>query len=558
MSCSTWNDKKDMKMKNKYSVLGNLVDIYKNEIRGVEIFIEEHAIIDIVDKEDVPDVFIMPGLVDSHVHIESSMLVPSNFAELVLAQGTLGVVADPHEIANVLGEIGVDFMIDDAAKVPLEIRFSVPSCVPATDFESSGFILDSNKVSSLLARTEVVALGEVMNYNAVINSETEMLLKINAALDMGKRVDGHAPCLSGGDLNAYVEKGISTDHECSTIEEALEKISLGMSIQIREGSAAKNFDALCSLIDSHPEKVLLCTDDAHPDDISENGHINKLLKRGVKKGLNLFNLVRAASTNAVNHYGLDLGLLKKGDLADFIIVEDLMDFKLLEAFRKGERVFYDGKVRFSHSSSIILNNFSRDKINITDLQVERKGDNMRVIDVSDGELLTKLSSVNIHEQKGIFVPYVGGDILKVVVLSRYSNAKPSVAFIRGFGFEKGAIAESIAHDSHNIISVGTNDNDILNAINLLIENKGGLVATDKEESKSVKLELAGLMTNKKPCDLISEYTSLMNFTKTFNSSFESPFLSLAFMSLLVIPDIKISDKGLFDVNELEFVDLFLD
>lgn len=545
-------------MKEKYSIQGNLVDVYNKEIRGVEIFIQHGRISSIVDKANVPGVFIMPGLVDSHVHIESSMLVPSSFAELIVAQGTLAVVADPHEIANVLGEIGVDFMIDNAAKVPLEMRFSVPSCVPATEFETSGFVLDSNKVISLLARNEVVALGEVMNYNAVLNDDEQMIAKINSALEMGKKVDGHAPGLSGDDLYNYVSKGISTDHECSNIDEALAKIELGMHIQIREGSAAKNFDSLYSLIDSHTDMILLCTDDAHPDDIAAKGHINNLLRRGVAKGLNLFNLLKVASHNAVNHYGLDLGLLKVNDSADFIVVDNLKDFKTEHAYIKGELVFTQGKAQFSYSSSISLNNFSREKILLSDINVLAEGNKMRVIEAVDGDLLTGVSYVEPKVLDGFVVSDIDADVLKIVVLSRYSNTKPTVGFIRGFGFKQGAIAESIAHDSHNIIAIGTNDADIVNAVNILIGNKGGMTASLNGIVKSVELELAGLMTHKKPADLIRQYSALLRFTNTFGSSFESPFLSLSFMSLLVIPSLKISDKGLFDVNELKFVNLFLD
>ncbi|WP_461641208.1 adenine deaminase [Labilibaculum euxinus] len=541
---------------NRFSISGKVVDVVSREIINAEVYVEEGRITSISKRDSVPDQYILPGLVDAHMHIESTLLIPSRFASLVVQFGTLGLVTDPHEIANVLGEIGVDFMINDAGKVPLEIRFGVPSCVPATKHETSGFVLDSNIVESLLKREEVVCLAEVMDFVGVVEDDLEVLKKIVACKNLGKKIDGHAPGLKGKDLKKYVASGISADHECSTLEEALEKISLGMMIQIREGSAAKDFEALYSLLETHPDRIMLCTDDLHPDDLIENGHINFLIKRGLKKGLNLFSLLRAASYNPIHHYGLNLGLLQVGDSADFIVIDHPESFVVEQAFRKGVCIYKNKEVLFNVSNEIILNNFSRKPIQLADLAVKPQNGSLRAIVVKDGDLITdsilcipKIIDTNV-------VSDVDNDLLKMVVMSRYDNGKPVMGFAKGFGFKNGAIAESIAHDSHNIIAVGTSDEDLLHAINTLIEMKGGIVAVNNGESESVELEVAGLMSNKTGEDLVREYAKLSDFASDLGSNFQSPFMTLAFMSLLVIPKLKLSDKGLFDVKEFRVIDLF--
>ncbi|WP_372754597.1 adenine deaminase [Labilibaculum sp.] len=541
-----------------FLISGKLIDIVSREIIKAELEIKEGQIVSIRKKESVPDRYILPGLVDAHMHIESSLLIPSRFANLAVQQGTLGVVTDPHEIANVLGEIGVDFMINDAKKVPIEIRFGVPSCVPATKHETSGFVLDSNIVESLLKREEVVCLAEVMDFVGVVEEDLEVLRKIRACKNLGKKVDGHAPGLKGQNLKKYVASGISADHECSNIEEALEKISLGMMIQIREGSAAKDFEALYPLFDSHPEKIMLCTDDLHPDDLIENGHINYLIKRGLKKGLDLFSLLRAATYNPIQHYGLDLGMLQLGDPADFIVIDHPESFVVEQAYRKGKCIYKDRKVLFETNNDIILNNFSRKSILLSDLQVKPQNGSLHAIVVKDGDLLTDSLLCEPKIDNGNVVSDVENDLLKIVVMSRYDNGKPVMGFAKGFGFKKGAIAESIAHDSHNIIAVGTSDEDLLHAINTLIDMKGGIVAVNNGDREAVRLEVAGLMSNKTGEDLISDYTRLRKFASGLGSSFESPFMTLAFMSLLVIPKLKLSDKGLFDVEQFKVINLFKD
>ncbi|WP_321294939.1 adenine deaminase [Marinifilum fragile] len=539
-----------------FKISGKIVDVISREIISGEIEVVNGYIKSIVPKQDVPDRYILPGLVDSHMHIESSLLIPSRFATEAVKCGTLGLVTDPHEIANVLGEIGVDFMINDAKKVPLEIKFGVPSCVPATKHETSGFVLDSNIVESLLKREEVVCLAEVMDFIGVVEDDLEVLRKIIACKNLGKKIDGHAPGLKGADLKKYVAAGISADHECSTIEEALEKISLGMMIQIREGSAARDFDALSSLLESHPDKVMLCTDDLHPDDMAENGHIDYLIKKGLKNGYDIFNLLRAASYNPIHHYGLDLGLLQIGDSADFILVDNLEQFSIQGVYRKGECILNNGKPSFEVHNEILLNNFSRKPIDLSEISVQPKNGKIKVMVAKDGDLITDSILCDPKIENSNLVPDVENDLLKMVVMSRYDNGKPVVGFVKGFEFKKGAIAESIAHDSHNIIAIGTSDEELTHAINTLIDLKGGIVAVNNSNSKFVKLEVAGLMSNKAGSQLLEEYSELSEFASELGSNFESPFMTLAFMSLLVIPKLKLSDKGLFDVDQFKVVDLF--
>ncbi|MCQ1535274.1 adenine deaminase [Methanosarcina sp. KYL-1] len=537
---------------------GIVVDaLARRRFKG-EITVENGKITRVEEKEHGNDTFILPGLVDAHVHIESSMTVPSAFARMAVARGTVAVISDPHEIANVMGVEGIDYMLEDARKTPLKFWFGVPSCVPATPFESAGAVLDAQAVDRLLARKDLHYLSEMMNFPGVVYEVPEVMAKLASAKKYGKVVDGHAPGLSGVDLQKYAAFGISTDHECFSYEEALEKIKLGMKILIREGSAARNFEALYRLIDEYPGSVMLCTDDSHPDTLIYEGHIDKLIRRGLEKGLDLYNLVRAASVNPVEHYGLDSGLLREGDPADFIVVDSLESFRVLRTFIGGECVYDSGKVLFEAEASPAINVFLREKITVADVKLPVHPGKVRVIVAEDGELLTGQELATPKVEDGNLVSDPVRDLLKLVVLSRYGNDPARVGFIRNIGLKEGALASSIAHDSHNIIAVGVKDEDIVAAVNRLVENKGGIVAGTPGRLLDLPLEVAGLMSTRSGEEVAARYRELNAEARKLGTQLESPFMTLAFMSLLVIPALKLGDRGLFDVTKFEFVDLFID
>lgn len=540
---------------------GILVDVlFRRQFKG-EITVENGKIIRVEEKPNAENRYILPGLVDAHVHIESSMTVPSAFARMAVAHGTVAVVSDPHEIANVMGEEGIDYMLEDARKVPLKFYFGVPSCVPATPFESAGVVLDSKAVDRLLARDDLHYLSEMMNFPGVVNEVPEVMAKLESANKYGKMVDGHAPGLRGVPLQKYAAAGISTDHESFTYEEAVEKIKLGMKIQVREGSAAKNFEALYPLIDEFPESVMLCTDDSHPDTLIYEGHIDKLAQKGQEKGLDIFNLLRAATVNPVEHYGLKVGLLQEGDPADFILVEDLKSFRVLSTFIDGTCVYEHGKALFQSEASSEINIFNRNKISVSDVQLNvwsgKQSEKTRVIVAGDGELVTSQELVRPKVVNGKLVSDPEHDILKIVVLSRYNNNPVQIGFIKNIGLKKGAIASSIAHDSHNLIAVGVSDVDIVAAVNRLVENRGGIVVGTEEQLLDLPLEVAGLMSTQNGEEVAARYQLLNAEAKKLGTGLKSPFMTLSFMSLLVIPELKLGDKGLFDVNKFEFVDLFV-
>ncbi|KKG17250.1 adenine deaminase [Methanosarcina sp. 2.H.T.1A.6] len=549
---------------------GIIVDAISKRQFKSEITVENGKIIRVEEKEHDHEQYILPGLVDAHVHIESSMTVPSVFARMAVAKGTVAVVSDPHEIANVMGEEGIDYMLEDSKKSPLKVFFGVPSCVPATPFESAGAVLDAEAVDRLLAREDLYYLSEMMNFPGVILGFPEVMAKLESAKKYGKVVDGHAPGLRGADLQKYIGAGISTDHECFTYEEAVEKIKLGMKVLIREGSSARNFETLYSLIDEYPEMVMLCTDDSHPDTLIYEGHIDKLIRCGQEKGLDIYNIIRAAVINPVEHYGLNVGLLREGDSADFIIVDDLKSFNVLSTFIDGECVYENGKVLFPVEKVPARNVFNRNKISIDDvkLAVPPAGENkerenkenitkIRVIVARDGELVTGQELALPKVENGNLVSDPVRDILKMVVLSRYADDPVQIGFIKNIGLKRGAIASSIAHDSHNIIAVGAADKDIVEAVNRLVENRGGIVVGTAENLLDLPLEVAGLMSTLDGEDVASRYRLLNAEARRLGTSLESPFMTLAFMSLLVIPELKLGDKGLFDVTKFEFVELFV-
>ncbi|WP_292379266.1 adenine deaminase [Methanosarcina sp. UBA289] len=549
---------------------GIIVDaVSRRQFKG-EITVENGKILSIEEKEHDSEQYILPGLVDAHVHIESSMTVPSVFARMAVARGTVAVVSDPHEIANVMGEEGIDYMLEDARKVPLKAFFGVPSCVPATPFESAGAVLDAEAVDRLLAREDLHYLSEMMNFPGVILEFPDVMAKLESAKKYGKVIDGHAPGLRGADLQKYVCAGISTDHESFTYEEAVEKIKLGMKILIREGSSARNFDTIYILIDEYPESVMLCTDDSHPDTLIYEGHIDKLLRRGQEKGLDIYNLIRAAVINPVEHYRLNVGLLREGDPADFIIVDDIKSFNVLKTFIDGNCVCDNGKVLFSVEKTPAKNVFNRGKISIGDVklflpasenneeQMEKQMKKIRVIVAQDGELVTGQELALPKIEKGNLVSDTDRDILKMVVLSRYADDPVQIGFIKNIGLKNGAIASSIAHDSHNIIAVGATDEDIVRAVNRLVENRGGIVVGTAENLLDLPLEVSGLMSTLDGKEVAARYEQLNEEARKLGTSLTSPFMTLSFMSLLVIPELKLSDKGLFNVTKFEFVELFAD
>jgi adenine deaminase len=536
-------------------ISGQLVDIHEMDIYPAVITVSGGIISKIDRLDSAPEIFILPGLIDAHIHIESSMITPGAFAVAAVKHGTVGVVSDPHEIANVLGTEGVEFMIEDAAKVPLNFYFGAPSCVPATSFESSGAILGHEKIENLLKRDEIKYLSEMMNFPGVIFEDKEVLSKISIAKKLGKPIDGHAPGLTGDMLRKYVSAGISTDHECSTLKEAEEKISLGMMILIREGSAAKNLSALKPLYNTNPGSVMLCSDDLHPEMLRER-HINKLVAGLISEEYDAFDVIRSATINPVEHYKLDVGLLREGDSADFILVDSLAKMNIQETWIKGLKVFAEGKVLFTYKPGKAVNNFNCFPVKESDIRVKNQGRPFRVITATEGELLT--GEIQYSEGKSEYlIPDLKSDILKIVVKDRYKDYPPAVGFIKGFSLKNGAFASSIAHDSHNIIAVGTNDKDIVNSINEIVSTKGGLAISANGKIKSLQLDIAGIMTTRSCEEIATDYDELNLLVKSLGCTMQAPFMTLSFMALLVIPDLKIGDQGLFDVKKFEKVSLFI-
>ncbi|MEY3620635.1 MAG: adenine deaminase [Bacteroidota bacterium] len=537
------------------TIQGQYVDILNKRIFPATLKVEQGIIVSITETNEAPEHYIMPGFIDSHVHIESSMLVPSSFARLAVVHGTIGTISDPHEIANVCGLEGVQYMIDNGKKVPFHFFFGAPSCVPATQFETAGASIDSAATAKLLASPDIYYLSEMMNFPGVLHQDPEVMQKIKAAHQIGKPVDGHAPGLMGELAKQYIEAGISTDHECFTIEEAVDKLSFGMHILIREGSAAKNFEALYELIDDHPKKIMLCSDDKHPDSLLV-GHMNQLCARAVAKGINVFNVLRAACINPVIHYKLPTGFTRVNDPANFILVNDLKDFKVVETYIDGLLVAKDGNSLIEPVQATAINQFNANPLSLEDLALPAndypsKDGLVPVIHAIDGQLITNLvwTKPTIKEDK--IVADIENDLLKVVVYNRYHASKPKIGLIQSFGFKSGAIASTVAHDSHNIIAVGADDESLLNAINLVVQEQGGISCVCENESKVIGLPVAGLMSIADPYQVANDYITIDTMAKSLGTHLQSPFMTLSFMALLVIPHIKMSDLGLFDGDQFK-------
>ncbi|MEY3873361.1 MAG: adenine deaminase [Bacteroidota bacterium] len=542
-------------MKQAFTVSGQYMDIVGKKIFPAQLKIEDGFITSIEPCATAGSGFLMPGFIDSHVHIESSMLIPSAFARLAVTHGTIGTVSDPHEIANVCGVDGVHYMIQNGKQVPFHFFFGAPSCVPATEFETAGAAIRSDEVEKLLSSPDIYYLSEMMNFPGVLFKDEEVLKKIAAAHKFGKPVDGHAPGLRGDQAKQYIEAGISTDHECFTKEEALDKLKYGMKILIREGSAAKNFEALYELIDEYASMTMLCSDDKHPDSLLE-GHINKLCARAVAKGMDVFNVLRAACVNPVHHYKLPTGLLKVGDPANFIVVKDLTTFDVAQTYINGALVAENGQSHIKAVLADAINQFDAAPITEKDIQIEAalypsKDNLIPVIEAIDEQLITNCLWETACIEAGLLISNIERDVLKIVVYNRYHKAAPKVAFIKNFGFKLGAIASTVAHDSHNIIAVGVNDAEIVAAINLVIKEKGGISCVKDGVDKVLGLPVAGLMSLQDPYEVATQYTAIDKMAKSLGSKLGSPFMTLSFMALLVIPHLKLSDKGLFDGDQFK-------
>lgn len=542
--------------KEAFSVEGQIVDIQAKKIYPGKILIEGGRIKEIQKLDSAPDHYLMPGFVDAHIHIESSLLVPSEFARLAVPFGTVATVSDPHEIGNVLGVKGVKYMIEDGEKVNFKFNFGAPSCVPATPFETAGAEIDLAGVTELLADSRIKYLAEMMNWPGVLNDDPLVLAKIAAARKANKPVDGHAPGLMGEEAKTYIDHGISTDHECFTKAEALGKLGHGMKILIREGSAARNFEALHLLLEDYSDHMMLCSDDMHPD-LLVTGHIDALVRRAVAAGIDLYKVLKAACINPVEHYKLDVGQLKAGDPADFIVVEDLVSIKILKTFINGELVAEAGESFIPSCSSEVINNFSTNQKSQNDFKLEAKSPTVHVIEALDGELITNRLTDEATVVDGLAIANTAKDILKLAVVNRYEEVQPAIAFIKNFGLKEGAIASSVGHDSHNITVVGVDDESICRAVNLIIESKGGLSLVSSKEEMILPLPVAGLMSADDGYEIAGKYAQLDRKSKEMGSKLRAPFMTLSFMALLVIPSIKLSDKGLFDGDKFEFMDVFI-
>lgn len=539
------------------TVKGKLVDLHQRSIYNAEIHIQDGIIIKIspIEDDNFDDGYLLPGFIDAHIHIESSMLVPTEFARVALKHGTVATVSDPHEIANVLGVDGVAYMVNNAAQSPLKFSFGAPSCVPATNFETAGAQITAEDIGYMFDELKLTYLSEMMNYPGVIFDDRDVLKKIAVAKERNLPIDGHAPGLGGNGLLKYIAAGISTDHECFTFDEAKAKLDAGMKVIIREGSAAKNYPALHSLINEYSDRLMFCSDDKHPDDLLL-GHINQLAARAINDGYNIFDVLTIACLNPIKHYLLPVGTLKVGDKADFIRVYDIESFKVKDVWIDGNQIVQNEIVHVKKVDIQIVNHFNAEKIGLTDLYVQNTHAPIRVIKAIDGELITESYSYQPDMNIDHLDSDTNQDVLKMVVHNRYNPAKPSVAFIHGFGLKSGAIASSVAHDCHNIVAVGTNDQAIVDAVNAIIDAKGGICVNDSHQSHVMPLPIAGIISELSAIEAGELYSNLDRKAKELGSDLRAPFMTLSFMALLVIPRLKLSDLGLFDGADFKFVSLY--
>ncbi|ASK29901.1 adenine deaminase [Chryseobacterium sp. T16E-39] len=539
-----------------FTLRSNLVDVVSKETYPAEVVITNNTITSVKKINETLDTYILPGFIDAHVHIESSMLVPSEFARIAVKHGTVGTISDPHEIANVLGIVGVEYMIDNAKQVPFHFYFGAPSCVPATGFETAGAVINAEDINELLSREEIVYLAEMMNFPGVIYQDDEVLRKLDFAKKHNKPIDGHAPGLMGEEMKTYFNAGITTDHECFGYQEALDKLKHGVKVIIREGSAAKNFETLIPLLKDFPEQIMFCCDDKHPDNLIES-HIDNHVKRALNLGYDLYDVLRASSYNVVKHYNLPIGLLQTGDPADFIVVDNLKDFTVLKTYTGGEIVAENGESLITSVNAPIINNFHCTLKQPSDFKVHCATDTIRVIETLDGQLITNEIQAKPKMIDGYAESNIEEDILKIAVINRYYDAPVAIAFIKNIGLKKGAIASCVAHDCHNIVVVGTNDDDMCKAVNAIIRSKGGISLATETEELVLELPIAGIMTNLPAEEVATLYTQLDQRAKDLGSQLRAPYMSLSFMALLVIPELKLSDKGLFNGKSFQFTDVFV-
>lgn len=535
-------------------IKANYIDIENRNIYAAAITIDGSKIVTVQAIDEELEDYILPGFIDAHIHIESSMVLPSEFAKVAVLHGTVGTVSDPHEIANVMGIYGVNYMIENSKTVPFNFFFGAPSCVPATSFETAGASIDAKGIEALMQSKDIWYLAEVMNYPAVIHRDAEIMQKVSAAHKVNKPVDGHAPGLTGNDLEQYISAGISTDHECFAYNEGLEKLKLGMKVIIREGSAAKNFDALIPLLKVFPKQIMFCSDDKHPDDLLL-GHINQLVLRAINQGYDLYDVLHAACILPVKHYKLPVGQLKVNDAADFIVINNLKEFKVKQTFIKGSCVAQNQISNIETKPFYIINQFNCHAITAEQLELKSSNGKIKIIEAFNRQLITACVVDTLPIIDGFLTTDITKDILKIVVVNRYFNAPPSVAFIKNFGLKEGAIASCIAHDSHNIVAVGVDDESLAQAINLIIENKGGISVAHQHGKDVLPLPVAGIMSNKSVDEVAAGYQSLHYKAKELGCKLDAPFMSLSFMALLVIPALKLSDKGLFDGVNFNLTDL---
>lgn len=550
-------------MSHHWEIAGNIVDLVAGRIRSGKVTIEGNKIAAIEYDDLQRDTYLIPGFVDAHVHIESSMLVPTEFARLATPHGTVATVSDPHEIANVLGAEGVYYMIENAAQTPLKVHFGAPSCVPATPFDKAGGVIDAAGVAKLLDDPRIIYLTEMMNFPGVLMDDKEVHAKLAAARERGKPIDGHAPGVRGKDLDKYIAAGITTDHESRAYDEGREKLEKGMKLIIREGSAAKDFEALHELLELFPYDCMFCSDDKHPNDL-EIGHINQLVARAVAKGIEPMTALRAACLTPVKHYGLKVGLLQVGDPADMVEVGDLRSFHVRRTWIEGKLVAEGGRTLLPRVVPKAANNFSCPRVSPDALRIKAPdawksgvpaGAQIRVIEALDGQLVTNDLRETPKVENGFIEPDLGRDLLLMALVDRYGGGIPAVCLVKNFGLQSGAIASSVSHDSHNIIAVGTNVNDLAASINLLIDCQGGISLAAGDKTSVLPLPIAGLMSGDEGVVVAGRYSRLDEAAKALGSKLGAPYMTLSFMALTVIPFLKLGPAGLFDVAKFGYVDL---